>query len=130
MTKTNILKYLFIAFYLVAGINHFAQPQIYYPLIPSYLSEYAVPINVVAGFAEVIIAVLMIYHNTAKLSSWLAILMLLAFIPSHIYFIQAGNLSIGNFTITPFIAWIRLILIHPLLIFWAWWLGKKLTTSK
>lgn len=125
MSITNILKYLFIVFYLIAGINHFIHPQIYYPLIPKYLSNYAVWINIAAGIAEVMIAVLMMSSQTIKLSSTLAIAMLLAFIPSHIYFIQAGNLVIGNFLITPFIAWIRLLIIHPLLIYWAWWLGKQ-----
>ncbi len=125
MSLYNIIKYLFIIFYLIAGINHFVQPQIYYPLIPKYLSNHAIWINILAGIAEMMVAILMIRTQTAKISSGLAIAMLLAFIPSHIFFIQAGNLAIGNFTITPFIAWIRLIIIHPLLIYWAWWLGKK-----
>lgn len=119
-----ILKYIFVVFYLFAGIYHFINPKLYLPLIPSYLANYKVELNILAGIAEIIVALLMVFPATQKLASWATVAMLIAFIPSHIYFIQQGNLPIGKFTITPTIAWIRLIIIHPILIYWAWWLGK------
>jgi hypothetical protein len=51
--------------------------------------------------------------------------MLIAFIPSHIYFIQKGTFTLGSITINPTISWIRLLVVHPLLIIWAWQISKK-----
>lgn len=124
------LKYLFVIFYLFAGVNHFIQPNLYLPLIPDYLDVYKHAINIIAGVVEILVAVLMLLKSTVKLAGYLTIAMLVAFIPSHIYFIQKGNLLIGSFTITPLIAWIRLLIIHPLLIYWAWWLAKKSTSTE
>lgn len=125
MSLINTLRYLFIIIYFFAGVNHFIKPSLYWPLIPSYLSDYKEILNILAGIAEVIVALLMCFTKTIKLSAWLTIAMLIAFIPSHVYFIQQGNLQIGSITITPIIAWLRLLIIHPLLIFWPWWLQKN-----
>jgi uncharacterized membrane protein len=124
MQLKYMLKYLFVVFYLLAGINHFLNPSLYLPLIPDYLHNYKYAINVVSGLAELLVAFLMLFKSTTKLAAYLTIAMLIAFVPSHIYFIQKGNLPIGSFIITPIIAWVRLLIIHPLLIYWAWWLAR------
>jgi hypothetical protein len=46
--------------------------------------------------------------------------MLIAFVPAHIYMIQIGSFSLGSFEMTPMIGWVRLLIIHPLLMYWAW----------
>lgn len=127
MQLKGILRYLFIVFYLLAGINHFLNPNLYQPLIPDYWHQYKYVINILAGLAELLVACLMLFKLTTKLAAYLAIAMLIAFIPSHIFFIQKGNLPIGSLIITPIIAWIRLLIIHPILIYWAWWLATKST---
>ncbi|MEM9918721.1 MAG: hypothetical protein AAF990_11530, partial [Bacteroidota bacterium] len=48
------------------------------------------------------------------------IAMLIAFVPSHIHFIQIGSCVEGGLCTPPWVAWLRLLLIHPLLIWWAW----------
>ena len=124
-----VLKYGFVIFYLFAGINHFINPDLYLPLIPDYFDSYKNLINLAAGLAEVTVAILMFFRSTTKLASYITIAMLIAFIPSHIYFIQKGDLPIGDITITPLIAWVRLLIIHPVLIYWAWWLSKERVQS-
>ncbi len=125
MKLYTTLRYLFVLFYVFAGVNHFINPHLYWPLIPNYLADFKVLLNIVAGIVEVLVAVLMLNKRTVQLSSYLTIAMLIAFIPSHIYFIQKGDLQIAGITITPTIAWIRLLIVHPILIFWAWWLNKR-----
>lgn len=107
-------------FYLSAGINHFVNPDSYYPLIPDYLSEWKISINLVSGFFEIILAIGLLFDGTRKAASTGIILMLIAFIPSHVWFITGGIEAIGPLKVTPLMAWIRLLLIHPLLIWWAW----------
>jgi uncharacterized membrane protein len=121
----KILLILLIAFYLFAGYNHFANPTFYNAIIPPYLSDWSGFINFTSGCIEIGLALLLIPVKTRQWASWAIILMLLAFIPAHIYFIQKGNFQLGGLAVTPMIGWIRLLVIHPLLILWAWWAGKS-----
>ena len=114
-----------IVFYIFAGYNHFANPSFYLPLIPPYLSLWANELNLLSGIIEIILGILLIPKKTRQYAAWAIVLMLIAFIPSHIYFIQKGTFTLGSITINPAISWIRLLVVHPLLIIWAWQISKK-----
>jgi uncharacterized membrane protein len=103
----------------VAGINHFLNPQFYLPLIPEYIPWHEF-INIFSGIAEILLAIGILFKNTRKISSLLIMLMLIAFIPSHWYFIQIGSCIDGGLCVDPIIGWLRLLLIHPILILWAY----------
>lgn len=125
----NILRqfmlYSMVVFYLFAGYNHFINPTFYLPLIPPYLGQWSVELNLLAGIVELLLGILLIPKITRKWAAWGIVLMLIAFIPSHIYFIQKGYFSLGSFTMTPIISWVRLILVQPLLILWALWISRE-----
>jgi len=87
----QILFFLLIVFYLFAGYNHFATPSFYIPIIPPYLADWAKEINILSGIAEIVLALLLIPKATRSLAVKGVIIMLIAFIPSHIYFIQKGD---------------------------------------
>ena len=114
-----------IVFYIFAGYNHFANPSFYLPLIPPYLSLWANELNLLSGIIEIVLGLLLIPKKTRQYAAWAIVLMLIAFIPSHIYFIQKGTFTLGSITINPTISWIRLLVVHPLLITWAWQISKK-----
>ena len=114
-----------IVFYVLGGCNHFYNPSFYIPLIPPYLSTWAVELNLIAGFFEIILGILLIPTQTRKWAGWGIVMMLIAFIPSHIYFIERGNFTLGSFTMSPLISWIRLLVFQPLLIFLALWVSRK-----
>ncbi len=118
------LLYLMVAFYLFAGFNHFWNASFYSPLIPPYLVKYTYIINIVSGIAEMVLAIGLIFNATRSMAAYGIIALLIAFIPAHIYMIQLGSFSLGKFQMTPVIGWIRLLLIHPILIGWAWWVSK------
>ncbi len=108
-----------IGFYVFAGLNHFINPEFYYPLIPDYLI-YIKEINLLSGISEVLLGIGLLIPKLRKVSATLIVLMLLAFIPSHVYFIQIGGCITEGLCVPSWIAWFRLIIIHPILIFWAW----------
>lgn len=112
-------------FYIFGGYNHFNNPSFYIPLIPPYLSTWAIELNLIAGFFEIVFGILLIPTQTRKWAGFVIVLMLIAFIPSHIYFIQRGNFALGNFTMTPLFSWIRLLVFQPLLMLWALWVTRK-----
>ena len=110
---------LLVGFYLFAGFNHFRDPEFYYPLIPSYLG-YEYEINILAGVIEIALGLGLLYPTKRKLAAIGIILMLLAFLPSHIYFIELGGCVSDGLCVPAWVAWVRLIVIHPLLMLWAW----------
>ena len=73
-----------------------------------------------AGIAELVLAVGVGIKGTRNLALKGLVLMLLAFIPSHVYFIQIGSCIENSICVAPWIAWVRLLIVHPLLILWAW----------
>jgi uncharacterized membrane protein len=116
----KLMLFLLIGFYLFAGINHFINADFYKPLLPLYLKDWSIAINFISGIAEIILGLLMLFSSTRKLAAYGIIVMLIAFIPAHIYMIQQGTFSLGSFEMTPMIGWVRLLIIHPLLMYWTW----------
>ena len=119
MDLKKINRYLLFGFYFMAGLNHFINPEFYYPLIPDYIPFHRA-INIASGIAEMALAIGLLVPRTRTWASNLIILMLIAFIPSHVYFIQIGNCVEGGLCVDNWIGWVRLFVIHPLLIAWAW----------
>ncbi|SDC79383.1 Uncharacterized membrane protein [Algoriphagus faecimaris] len=117
--------YLLVLFYFGAGINHFLNPDFYIPLIPGYL-PFPRGINIIAGILEIVLSLSLLIPSFKKGALIGLVVLLILFIPSHIYFIQIGSCVEDSLCVSPWIAWIRLLLIHPLLIGWVLlYLGQK-----
>lgn len=115
-------------FYFLAGVNHFRSPGSYEAIIPAWLGGAAV-LNMLAGMAEVILAILLLFRPTRKWACYGIILLLIVFIPVHIHMIVEG-LGINGIAVAPWILWVRLLLLQPLLILWAWSVRSTTTASK
>jgi len=113
----------FALFFVVAGINHFVMPDFYRPLIPPYF-PFPVFLNFVSGLLEVMAGIGLLFPKTRKRSAFVIIILMFLFIPSHVYFIRMGSCIEGSLCVAPWIAWVRLWIIHPLLILSAWVLRK------
>ena len=114
----SLLRYGMAAFYIVAGLNHFIMPEFYYGLIPEYLGSLKL-INAVAGLAELILGSALLVPKFTRMAAWGVVLMLLAFIPAHVYFIEIGSCVGEGLCVPEWVSWMRLVVIHPLLILWA-----------
>ena len=119
----RFLRVLLIMFYAFAGSYHFINPDFYLQLIPDYL-PYPKLINYLSGFLEILLAIGVAFPKTRPIAVYGIILLLIAFIPSHVHFIMIGGCVSGGLCVPLWLAWLRLILSHPLLIFWAWYLKK------
>lgn len=122
LTLKKVSLIILIALYIVAGINHFVHPQGYLKLIPPYFPLPKV-LNLMAGFFELLFGLLLIFKLTRKYAAYGIILMLIAFIPAHIYMIQTAPFMLGKLAVTKTGAWIRLPL-QAVLIAWAYWHRK------
>lgn len=114
---------LLIILYAAGGINHFVHKGFYYPLIPPYFPNPAF-INIAAGVAEIVAALLLIFPITRKYGAYLIVAMLIAFIPAHIYMIQMKGCMSEAMCIPAWGAWLRLFPLQFILIWWAWWHRK------
>jgi len=121
MSRLKIISLtVLITFYLAAGLNHFRDPDSYIKIIPFYFS-YPGKLNLAAGFFELLFGLLVIFRNTRKVAAWGIVFMLIAFLPVHLTMVRDAPMRMGRILVTPAIAWIRLIILQPLLILWAWW---------
>lgn len=118
MTQRSISLRIMSFFYVAAGLNHFINPNFYLPLIPPYL-HFPSAINLISGVMEIILGLLVLPVHTRKWATYGIIAMLIAFIPSHVYFIQINSCG-GELCVPAWLGWVRLVVIHPLLLFWAW----------
>ena len=117
--KQRISTYIQGVFYIIAGINHFINPEFYYSLIPDYFI-FIVEFNAMAGFAEILFGLLLFFTSTRKFASYSIIVMLLIFITSHFFFIQQGSCIDDGLCVPQWIGWVRLVVIHPILVWWSW----------
>lgn len=122
--QKKILIHLQGYFYVAAGINHFISPNFYLSLIPPFFS-FPEWINFLSGIAEILLGLGVLYFPTRSRSGLGIILLLLAFIPSHVYFIQVGSCIESSLCVPEWIGWFRLVIIHPILIYWAFWIFKN-----
>lgn len=119
----NISLILMSVFYLVAGINHFLHPDNYYAIIPPYF-PFPQFINIASGAAEIIFSGLLIFSSSRKAGAFGIVVLLILFIPAHIYMIQKGGCMSAQMCIPAWLAWVRLFPLQFVLIAWARWYAK------
>ena len=119
---------LLIIGYLAAGLNHFRIPAFYIAIIPPYLPHPEI-FNAIAGCCEIGFAILLIFAKTREFAAWGIVFMLIAFIPVHMEMVRNVPYRLNGSTVSPIIAWIRLLVIQPLLIWWAWWYTEIIRTK-
>lgn len=99
--------------YALAGVMHFVKPKMYIAIIPDFLPQKSI-LNLLAGLAEIILAVGLLFSETRSVSAIGIILMLLVFLIIHFNMLRNKKTSRG----IP--QWI-LILRIPLQFFLIWW---------
>lgn len=118
----KISLWIYAFFYVMAGCNHFLSTAVYYVIMPKWLPAPGFLIYF-SGLSEIILGLSLLFKKTRKLAALLIILMLIAFIPAHIYMIQMAPFMMGNILVTPLIAWLRLPF-QLVFIGWAWYYFK------
>ena len=120
LKKISLL--LLILLYVGAGINHFWHPDFYFAIMPPYLPNPYL-INIAAGISEIVLGILLIFSKTRKFAAYMIGVMLVLFIPVHVYMIQKGGCMNELVCIPLWEAWLRLAF-QPVLILWVLWHRK------
>ena len=91
-------------FYIMAGTNHFINPNWYVRIVPPIL-PFKTAIVYISGILEIILGSLLIFPKTRFIAGWGLIILLVAVYPANIYVALTNGEAMD---ITPLIAWGRL----------------------
>lgn len=108
-----ISPYLIGVAFILAGVNHFLNPEFYLVMMPPILPAHEL-LNVASGALEVGLGVLLCIGKTRVFAAWSLILLLIAVYPANIYMAMEAGKSID---VEPWIAYIRL----PFQFLFIWW---------
>lgn len=110
-----ISLYIMAGVYIIAGLNHFINPRFYLKIIPAYIPCCHLTLVYVSGIFEIALGIGLLFPAIRSVAAWGIILMLIAFLPVHIYMLQSDEFR----TIAPWLLWARLFL-QLVLIYWAY----------
>jgi len=117
------LRILLVVFFLFAGSYHFINPSFYYDQIPPYFSNPTV-INYSAGILEILLAIGIAIKKTRYWAAIGIVFLLVAFIPTHWHVIKQDGCIPTAYCVPLWLAWVRLLVLQPLLMLWAWYARK------
>jgi uncharacterized membrane protein len=114
-----IMKYLLALFFVVAGVNHFLNPEFYTNIMPGYMSWHY-ELVIISGVTEILAGVLLAIPKTSRIGAWAMVAMLLAFMPVHVHMIMNAT----QYSDVPLVLlWVRIPL-QFVFILWAWWFTR------
>ena len=79
-----ILRVLFGAAFIFAGVSHFLQPSVWVPIVPPYL-PFPLALVYISGAAEVALGALLLVPSYSPLAAWGLIALLIAVFPANIH---------------------------------------------
>lgn len=86
-------QYLLGILLVLAGMNHFRTPKMYERIVPPYIPA-AGTVVIFSGILEMVLGFMLMNKNTQTEAAWGIIIMLIMFIPAHIYMLQNKKASL------------------------------------
>src|SRR5271169_6402181 len=107
---------LLSACFVLAGVNHFAQPRAYQAIVPPSLQSRKAEVVVVSGIGEILGGVGVLLPRTRRASGIALIVLLAAVFPANLYMAREPE----RFAPIPRWALIARLPLQPLMMLWAW----------
>lgn len=111
-----VLKYIFAAFFVLAGVNHFINPAFYLKIMPPYLPWHQ-PLVYLSGVIEIVLGLLLLTKKFARAAACGIIALLFAVSPVNVHMAINHGLY-PEYGVAAL--WLRLPL-QLVLIAWAYW---------
>jgi uncharacterized membrane protein len=115
-----LAKVLFSLAFILGGVNHFYDPQIYIKMMPDYLPMH-LELVYFSGVIEIVLGVLLLIPKTQKIAAWGIIGLLIAIFPANLHMYNNPELFPK---ISPLFLAIRLPL-QLIIIYWAYRYTKR-----
>jgi uncharacterized membrane protein len=107
---------LLAAFFIGAGINHFAMPRAYEAIVPPALADDANRVVVISGLAEIAGGLGVLLPRTRRLAGVGLVALLAAIFPANVYMARTPE----RFRRIPRWALFARLPLQPLMMLWAW----------
>lgn len=120
----NVLKIAMALFMIYAGAQHFIKPDFFTPFVPVFL-PLKTTIIYLSGAVEILLGLLLLINKYAKFGALGILILLLLFLPIHIWDVFSETPAIGS----KQAAFIRLP-IQFLLIFIVWKVKNSISQNK
>ena len=118
-TFKAIIRVLFAAFFVIAGITHFTNREFFISIVPPYL-PWPTMLVYVSGVAEIVLGVLLLVPSTMRIAAWGQIALLIAVFPANIHMAMNPQLYPG----TPYAALLLRLPVQGILIAVAYWFTR------
>lgn len=122
MTIKIVLRWFLTLFMVLAGINHFLDPDPYVAMMPDALPAHLALVYI-SGVAEIAGGLGLILPQTRRLAAWGIVLLLLAVFPANIN-MAINDIPLDGRDLPTWALWGRLP-IQALLIAWAYWYTRQ-----
>ena len=91
----TILKVTLAIFLIFGGVQHFLKPDFYIPFVPKFL-PFTMAIIYISGLVEIIFGIALFIKKYAKFGAWGIFLLMLVFLPIHIWDVFSDTPAIGS----------------------------------
>lgn len=89
------VRILFALFMIMGGVQHFIKPDFYLPFVPSFL-PFPMVIIYLSGIVEMALGLLLLFKKSAKIAAVGIFMLMLLFLPIHIWDIISDTPAIGS----------------------------------
>ena len=86
-------QYLLGLLFIIGGVNHFRKPKLYERIMPPYIPAHS-SLVLISGIVEMIFGFMLITKESQSIAAWGIILLLIVFIPVHIFMLQNKKASL------------------------------------
>ncbi len=90
-----VVRVIFALFMIYAGIQHFVKPDFFIPFVPSFL-PFTKTIIYASGILEILLGIMMIIPKYAKQGALGILLLMLVFLPIHVWDVFSATPAIGS----------------------------------
>jgi uncharacterized membrane protein len=90
-----VVRVIFAIFMIYAGVQHLLKPDFYIPFVPSFL-PFTTAIIYFSGILEILLGIMMIIPKYAKQGALGILLLMLIFLPIHVWDVFSATPAIGS----------------------------------
>jgi len=108
-------QYLLGLLFIIGGVNHFRKPKLYERIMPPYIPAHS-SLVLISGIIEMVFGFMLITKESQSIAAWGIILLLIIFIPVHLFMLQNKKAALK---LPKWVLVIRLPL-QLALIYWAY----------
>jgi len=114
-----ILRVLFAAFFVIAGVTHFTNRDFFIAIVPPYL-PWPEMLVYASGVAEIVLGVMLMVPATTRMAAWGLIALLIAVFPANIHMAMNPQL----YPDTPLAALLVRLPLQGVLVALAYWFTR------